>query len=1510
MTSLRVVRRDWLFAVFTAIAVALIGYEFRGWWLNENPIALGDWQFVSDHQLEGWFPFPSTWRNDIDLGGYAGPSLNWMITFVLYGWLHHFGLHWPLIERLIWFWPTVILSFVGMSLYTRELFGSRWAALAGGVMFALGSYPLSLALGLEMSLYRAMVTIPLCAWIVLRYARAPSLRWALAFLLSFALLTWTEIRMAFVGGIVCAAVFFTFSHEGRLSLTNFLRMLLSLVVFAIVELVLNAYWILPVAWPQGRPELPSGLVGNYITDYYTPQHTLAGIVAFATTNGLPTRGGSVPWLEIFVPAFAVYALVSTTRRRAAFFCGVCWLIGSTLAKGANAPLPWIDTTAFAIIPGFSLFRDPSKWYPIILMGVVPLAASTVENFYAQISSIRFARASSVGYLARAVATAVIFAVGIATFAPASTGPISGGALAVSAVPSSEARLNAYVESDRNFGRVLWFPVAGRYASSSSLHPVVSASNFVAQMDANEALYTANFAMFDQPTAFRSVRNAGIAYFVIPTDEVDPSFYFYGISRDALRRAFDQLPWLKRLHVADRSVAVWRVLDFEASKITTHNAAQATVGGPAARSLIELESGAADTLQFFGASAFEALRDPAIRDHVRFGLGSFDIPTERSIPSENALPDAEGTIASQPVDYVLGGTSDQIGGLGMPESRFLPYWQSEVKDPVYRPQSPANLAVRVDLPSRTSFSLRGLVVAASESQGRRTIVDLSADAMRSLRRSIRSKLTYPWGGIPTDAYHDLSLPTKRSGSRPRGDVVFPLIGTESGRAHMIFSIDRLASGTNKAIDVDVYFNDFPVGKMSASPGGKRAVLEFDEDLNFGDRLTLVVNSRTTGGLDASTLTIDSPQLRILGAVASATEPFSDTGGAGASAILVSRSHVTGSVGTSIPIPLKRPIPLDASPVFRARMVSVGPRSPSFLIRGVMRDGNRRFVFVGSPTFRGSLLTYDFRKWASLSLTRSWEDQREVHRNDATWLNSNRVPRTSDDLELEQLELLAMSSQMGDAEHDGTFAVKSIAIDEESEDSPFIPHGVIAADRAFILADGQSASLQRRVDGSLDAVFAPSTPIDNPTLAGREATFVLNSGEQKRYFVLSEDDKQVSVLNDVADDSAPRTSAIPLAEGDTQPSLIDSAVDVLMPRTSAILPRSSISRIYNVTDVLAFRYPMPARTLPRVSIPIEIDHPDQFSVGYRLLVRNSNGERVVVYPETSRDDSAAFSAGLGSLRVDDFHRSPRLDLLGLGPIEETGNSGSSQVLDVDLLAALSTTSTDIGARVESIDVLVSRRLPSEPGSSANDESVSRRFSIDPGRSAIRAGVAFVPGAQTMSVIDPSDSSLIVDGKPIYGTTSSSALASDNRVRVLDFGNVRLERGSHYIESKTGENNRLTGFVLQKVRQALPVRGSISLADATADRFDFDLESNRSQWIQFHETYHPGWNAYADGIKLRHIESEGWDNAFFLKSPGRHRITISFDLQPVFEMGFAITVIGLLGCATLALWEMRRSRVGEVE
>lgn len=504
----------------TAIAIALY------WpWFGHGFISYGDWWYRLPEQVTQVFHHLLFWNGGSNLGTgmSVGSGNNVIIYWVdwLYGLLYSvFHIPVSVSVRLVWFVPYAFFSFfsawyLGYALTKRQLVGVVLA-----IIYPLSTFVIVGIQGGQLTITLAYALAPLAIGLLYRLLTESKPKLALWLGIVMVLQAVYDIRIAYltIGAIVLMLLYnqVFVQKTGRMQ-KNLLKQLGTVVVTGIL---LSSYWLIHlVIKPSGAASpLPAGY-NNVSWAHALSYVTLPN--AYATTHvWWPwSEGAQLPIQPLFYGVIILAVVGLTTWRRNRFlpyFFGL-FLIGVFLAKGTNPPVGMAYDWLFQHIPGFSLFRDPAKFFTLVMLGVAPVAAVGALTIVEHVRP-RFR------WLAIAAVVIILLAPQYSIFFGS-----RHGTFVTKTLPPEYQRLADWETAQTQWGRVLWIPRAQRHVVELQNVPSVdyltmTAASWSAFLPQGE---TGAATLLRHPYGPWLLQQAGVRYIGVPVDTYDELYRNFG-----------------------------------------------------------------------------------------------------------------------------------------------------------------------------------------------------------------------------------------------------------------------------------------------------------------------------------------------------------------------------------------------------------------------------------------------------------------------------------------------------------------------------------------------------------------------------------------------------------------------------------------------------------------------------------------------------------------------------------------------------------------------------------------------------------------------------------------------------------------------------------------------------------------------------------------------------------------------------------------------------------------------
>jgi len=554
-----------------AIIPVFVFIVFRSFF-SSLPLIGHDWPVVFSEAVRGLSGVPQAWSQLLE-GGFGGSTLPvlWVDSyyqFVFAVFTGVFGFPFALVERIFFVFPWCIGSILGSYVLIKHVLKSRVAASIGVLVYVVNTYILMILSGGQVHIAIAYGITPWTWYFWLRVFEQSRKRMffsrpGIAFAFAFNVQVLFDVRIAFVNafalGLYCAYIFFSRNTLKRQDKT----IIVYPVIFTAVSIILiQSFWLLPLALHRQNAfgGISSGLKTGGDASFYS-FGTLSHSLSLLHPNWPENIFGKVYFFRpefLLIPLLAFTGLLMVKVRQyksdslILFFAGLA-VLGSLLSTGMREPLGAIYAWMFRNIPGFSLFRDPTKFYVLTALCYSVLIPFSLIQMWDKIRT-GFPALSKVK---KHIPLVFIIAWGALHYQAFSGLP---GFLRAQAIPASYIELKNTLSAEREFFRILWVPERSRYAYASVRHPFVSVYSLFGTAGQTDVLNA-----FVDDSADKTVSQAGIKYVVVIDDvfgefftkdrSYDPQFYEHTV------HVLDSRPWLKRKHTFGK-IVVYEVNGYE------------------------------------------------------------------------------------------------------------------------------------------------------------------------------------------------------------------------------------------------------------------------------------------------------------------------------------------------------------------------------------------------------------------------------------------------------------------------------------------------------------------------------------------------------------------------------------------------------------------------------------------------------------------------------------------------------------------------------------------------------------------------------------------------------------------------------------------------------------------------------------------------------------------------------------------------------------------------------------
>lgn len=521
--------------------LSLLFIVFWQWWLPGPRVAI-DFPIVLDRELMSQIDLPRVWaQKDVEgLGEYSVFTLWSYPTTLISAILAKLGLGFAPSERVLWIIPFIILGTLGIWKLCKELNLSDYAKSIAGFFYVANTYILLVIDGGQFSIALAYALFPL-SFLMLKNSIGSSLKKRILAGLSVFLIGIFDIRVIFILFILILIYFLygaVFNPKQRTKWT--MEWIKTGLVCALISVTLNAYWLLPYILNPIHNATFQKLTQTNFQTFANLGHGMFLIAPHWHENVF----GNIAQLNvifIIIPLLVFLAPILRPKDKTVGFWIIVSLVGVFLGKGADEPLGQIYKWLFLNLPGFSLFRDSTKFFFLIALSFSFLLAITTDEILKKMEKF---------YKAKLLFFIFILGYLLILIRPVWIGEMTG----TFSKPPYEieySKLTTIFENDKQFSRIFWIPSKAPLGYFSLDHPSVEALRLVGERPftvGTKGTYEILNFLREAPYMGEIFDVAGIGYIVYPSldkrrDNLHPdniSYYHTFLGQ------LSNLPWLSKV----------------------------------------------------------------------------------------------------------------------------------------------------------------------------------------------------------------------------------------------------------------------------------------------------------------------------------------------------------------------------------------------------------------------------------------------------------------------------------------------------------------------------------------------------------------------------------------------------------------------------------------------------------------------------------------------------------------------------------------------------------------------------------------------------------------------------------------------------------------------------------------------------------------------------------------------------------------------------------------------------
>src|SRR5260221_2216864 len=448
---------------------------------------------------------------------------------VLIGWLGSSVGNSVIVDRIVWWIPFLLFGSLGSYLLTKRIAGGTVVLVLAPIIYIFNTYSLLLLSGGQIAgIGLAYAFAPFVILSYISVFEKSSIRKAITVAVTLSILLMFDLRITYVtlvgiGLYIGMQLFLRLELKGG-AIKNkqalFKLILCSIIIPAGLVVMLHAYWLIAMVVVRDNPLVTLGPA-------YTSTNAIQffSFAKFENAMGLlhPNWPANIFGKTYFMrpeflvlPILAFFSLLFIQKpkdekarriRISLLFFALLALIGTFFAKGVNEPFGGIYIWMFLHVPGFVMFRDPTKWYLLIAISYSVLIPFSVSKMYEWMQK----RKKFAIFNLHNALFVIILLYFLFLIHPALLGKL-GGTLSVSIQPREYITLEKFLSNQHSFFRTMWIPSLERYGSHSTAHPTINAEEYYHTSEVSTLLTSVRASEEEQRLQERSIK-----YVIVPYD---------------------------------------------------------------------------------------------------------------------------------------------------------------------------------------------------------------------------------------------------------------------------------------------------------------------------------------------------------------------------------------------------------------------------------------------------------------------------------------------------------------------------------------------------------------------------------------------------------------------------------------------------------------------------------------------------------------------------------------------------------------------------------------------------------------------------------------------------------------------------------------------------------------------------------------------------------------------------------------------------------------------------------
>lgn len=452
------------FVIFLLIILLIIIY--RVWFFPGIRVA-NDFPIVSESLLKSSMSLPFVWSEA------GAEGLGEYSTFFLWGWppsfivgaIANLGFNFAFLEKIIILVPILIIGSIGIWKICEDIQLSSVARLVSTFFYLANTYIILVIDGGQLSIGLAYAWFPI-SFLALKKSITSGFKNRILAGIAVAILGFFDIRFIYILSLLSLILFgFQLLFTKRKHVISFiLNWIKSASTIFVVVLGLNFYWLYAFFKAPISTQTYQFFTQTSFLSFVNLGHTLLALSPHWFIN---TFGKITPlrFEFIFIPIIVLFAPILKSKSRDVGFWLIVAVISIFLSKGTSEPFPSAYLWLFNHLPGFSLFRDSTKFFFLIMISFSILIGISIDEI---IKRLKFFKGIKI------ILPAVIIFYIFYLIRPVLLGQMTG-TFSIPPLQKEYENLSHILENDDVFSRVFWIPSFPSLGYSDLNHPRIEAA---------------------------------------------------------------------------------------------------------------------------------------------------------------------------------------------------------------------------------------------------------------------------------------------------------------------------------------------------------------------------------------------------------------------------------------------------------------------------------------------------------------------------------------------------------------------------------------------------------------------------------------------------------------------------------------------------------------------------------------------------------------------------------------------------------------------------------------------------------------------------------------------------------------------------------------------------------------------------------------------------------------------------------------------------------------------------